>query len=300
MPTDPTPAPPACAVAIGNFDGVHLGHLEVLATLFALARRLGVLSCVYTFDPAPTAVVAPERHQPRLQTLANRVAALRAAGVDQVVVQPFTADFAGWSAEQFIETELLGRLGARGLVVGHDFRFGRMRAGDAASIRELAPGLEVVEVGAFRLHDEPVSSSRVRKYVQTGAVVHAAVLLGRPFTVSGPVVHGDARGRTLGFPTANIALEEEIRPSPGVYAVRARLVDGRSVPGVANLGFRPTVAGSRYAVEAHLFDFAEDLYGQPIELALVAHLREERRFPSLETLVAQIREDAAAARRVLA
>ena len=299
MASDPVHALPASAVAIGNFDGVHRGHLAVLATCFEAARRHGVPSCVYTFDPAPTAVVAPERHQPRLQTLANRVAALRAAGVDHVVVQPFTAEFAAWGAERFVAEELVGRLGARALVVGHDFRFGRMRAGDAAAIRALAPGMEVVEVGALAEGGEPISSSRVRRLVQAGQVAEAAGLLGRPFSVSGEVVHGDARGRTLGFPTANVAIGEEIRPAVGVYAVRARL-GGRLVPGVANLGVRPTVGGERYAVEAHLFDFSADLYGRHLELDLVARLREERRFPSLEALVAQIRVDAAAARVVIA
>lgn len=294
-PFDPAPLP-ASVVAIGNFDGVHRGHRVVLDALFSASARLRVPSCVYTFDPAPTAIVAPERHQPRIQTLASRIDCLLAAGVDHVVVERFTLEFSRYAADRFVAEVLRGRLGARALVVGHDFRFGSMRAGDADAIRRLAPAMEVIEVGAFMEGEGAISSSRVRKLIAGGQVEAAAALLGRPVSVSGPVVHGDARGRTLGFPTANVAVEEELRPGNGVYAVRARLGDGRRVPGVANFGTRPTVDGTRYAAEVHLLDFDEDLYGQRLELLLDARLRAERRFASIEALVSQIRLDVAAAR----
>ncbi len=271
----------------------------MLAALFAAGKRLGVPSCVYTFDPAPTAIVAPQRHQPRLQTLSNRVATLHAAGVDRVEVEPFTAAFASWGAERFVREVLTERLGARALIVGHDFRFGNMRAGDADAIRRLAPQIEVVEVAGLDHGGEPISSSRVRKAITAGDVDLAAALLGRAPSISGPVIHGDARGRTLGFPTANIEIAEEIRPAHGVYAVRASLPDGRRLGGVTNIGVRPTVGGNRYAVEAHLFEFAEDLYGRTLELELIGRIREERRFASIEALVAQIALDAAAARGLL-
>ena len=297
-PFDSAPLP-ASVVAIGNFDGVHRGHRVVLEALFSASARLSAPSCVYTFDPAPTAVVAPERHQPRIQTLANRIRCLRAAGVDHVVVERFTREFSRYSAERFVGEVLLARLGARALVVGHDFRFGSMRAGDAGAIRRLAPEMEVIEVAAFVEGAEAISSSRVRKLIAGGEVEAAAALLGRPVTVSGQVVHGDARGRTIGFPTANVDVDEELRPGNGVYAVRARLGDGRVVNGVANFGTRPTVDGSRYAAEVHLLEIDEDLYGQPLEVALLHRLREERRFGSVAELVTQIRRDVAAARAFL-
>lgn len=297
--TVPESASLASVVAIGNFDGVHRGHRHMLAALFAAGARLGVPTCVYTFDPAPTAIVAPQRHQPRLQTLAHRVATLHVAGVARIEVEPFTAAFAAWGAERFVRDVLIGRLGARALIVGHDFRFGSMRAGDADAIRRLEPAIEMIEVAGLDHGGEPISSSRVRKAIAAGDVDLAAALLGRPPSISGPVVHGQARGRTLGFPTANIEIAEEIRPAHGVYAVRTRLPDGRSVGGVANIGVRPTVGGERYAVEAHLFDVADALYGSTLELELVGRIREERRFPSMDALAAQIALDAAAARGML-
>ena len=287
-------------MAIGNFDGVHLGHQRLLNELLAAARRHGAVATVYTFDPAPTAVVAPDRHQPRLQSLAGRVARLHAAGVANVVVEPFTPAFAALPAERFVRSVLVEQLGARALVVGHDFRFGNMRAGDAAYIRRLAPEVELVEVAAVELGGMPVSSSRIRKLLAAGEVEEAGTLLGRPWSVSGPVVHGQARGRTIGFPTANVAQREELQPGAGVYAVRALLPDGRTLAGVANLGTRPTVGGTDRSVEVHLFDYAGDLYGQELEVSLVAWLRAERRFGSLGELTAQIAADATAARARLA
>lgn len=298
--TDPRPRPPPSVVAIGNFDGVHVGHQALLHELFAAGRRHGGVPTVYTFDPAPTAVVAPHRHQPRLQTLAARVARLRASGVASVVVEPFTAAFASLPADDFVRSVLVARLGARALVVGHDFRFGNMRAGDAAFIRRLAPDVELVEVPAVESGGSPVSSSRIRKLLAGGEVEAAAALLGRPWSLSGVVVRGQARGRTLGFPTANVAQREELQPASGVYAVRVRLPEGQELPGVANLGTRPTVGGVDRSAEVHLFDFSGDLYGQELEVSLVARLREERRFASLDALTAQIARDAAAARARLA
>lgn len=289
----------ASVVAIGNFDGVHRGHRVVLDALFAASKRLSAPSCVYTFDPAPTAVVAPERHQPRIQTLPGRIRSLREAGVDHVVVERFTLEFSRYSAKRFVDQVLLARLGARALVVGHDFRFGSMRAGDAGAIRRLAPEMEVIEVAAFVEGEDAISSSRVRKLIARGEVEAAAALLGRPVTVSGRIVHGDARGRTLGFPTANVSVDEELRPGNGVYAVRVRLADERVVDGVANFGTRPTLDAARYAAEVHLLDFDEDLYGQRLEVALLGRLREERRFGSVEALAAQIGLDVAAARALL-
>jgi riboflavin kinase/FMN adenylyltransferase len=285
------------AVAVGNFDGVHLGHRAVIRRLRAEADRLGVPAAVYTFDPAPTAVLAPERHQPRLLPLSERVQRLHDAGVDVVVVEPFTRAWAGHPAEWFVDVVLQARLRARALVVGHDFRFGSGRAGDAALVRQRAPSLAVHVVDAVQQEGAPVSSSRVRQQVSNGAVEAAARLLGRPHLLSGTVVHGDKRGRTLGFPTANLLPETELLPSDGVYAVRAGVDDAEpSLPAVMNIGVRPTVDGSRRSVEVHLLDRAEELYGHTLRVEVVARLREERRFEGLDALVAQIRADVDAAR----
>lgn len=284
-------------VAIGNFDGVHAGHRAVLAELFALGREVGAPSCVLTFDPAPTAVLAPARHQPRICTLDDRVRLLHAAGVDHVVVEAFTPAFAARTAEDFAVGLLGGDLRVRGLVVGHDFRFGAGRAGDVAALeRWLA--CPIREVSAFSLEGAPVSSSRVRKLVAAGEVEAAARLLGRPHRLRGRVVTGDQRGRTIGFPTANVANEVELVPAFGVYAVRAG-VGGALHPAVANIGVRPTFGGSELRVEVHLLDWSGDLYGEWMEVELVARVRGERRFDGIEALVAQIRDDAAVARAVL-
>lgn len=291
---------PRSVVAIGNFDGVHLGHRALLAELFAAAERLEAVPTVYTFNPAPTAVVAPQRHQPRLQTLEARLERLRALGVARVEVETFTAEFAAIPAETFVRRVLVERLGAKALVVGYDFRFGNMRAGDAAFIRRIAPELELLEVPAVHSGGEAVSSSRIRTLVARGQVEAAAVLLGQPWSLSGPVVHGHARGRTIGFPTANVAQQEELQPATGVYAVRVGLADGRTLDGVANIGTRPTLGGGARSNEVHLFHFEGDLYGQSLTVSLISRLRDEQRFASVPELVDQIRRDAEAARLILA
>jgi riboflavin kinase/FMN adenylyltransferase len=288
------------AATLGNFDGVHRGHVAVLDALRAAAREVGGPSVVYTFDPAPTAVLVPERHPPRLLSLEARVAELHAAGVDVVVVERFSRALAAHPARWFAEQVVGRRLGARAVVLGWDARFGRGREGSAESLREHLPGVLVRELPALTADGTPVSSSRVRALVAEGDVTNAAALLGRPHRLHGTVVHGDARGRTIGFPTANLLLDTELLPAHGVYAVRARAdgIEG-TFPGVMNLGVRPTVDGSRLSVEVHLLGWSGDLYGAGMTVDLVQRVREERRFPSLDALVAQIRADAAAAARIL-
>lgn len=294
-----SPPPGGTVVAVGNFDGVHLGHRAVLAAVRARAQALGAAPWVYTFDPAPTAIVAPTRHQPRICTLDTRVRRLGEAGAAAVVVEPFTAAFAAVEASVFA-TEILGRrLGARAVVVGHDFRFGRGRVGDVRHLAAWLPGVELVEVPALEAEGGPVSSSRIRKLLAAGEVEAAGRLLGQASTLGGPVVHGDGRGRTLGIPTANVATAEELLPAFGVYAVRLRAGAARW-DGVCNIGLRPTFAGAVPSVEVHLLDADVDLYDQTVELELVARLRPERRFDGVAALVAQIHADIAAARVVLA
>lgn len=284
-------------LTIGNFDGVHLGHRALLAAARKLAGDGRV--CAFTFDPSPRDVLAPpDKRQPLLQPIDERIDTLLRCGADQVVVEPFDRAMAALEAADFC-TEVLGRrLGAVGVVVGWDFRFGHGRAGDARLIERVL-GLPVVEVGGVEVDGVVVSSSRVRRCLADGDVALAARLLGRPHDVAGVVEHGDQRGRTIGFPTANVGVTGGLVPANGVYAVRA-LVGGVVRPGVANIGTRPTFSGTGVRVEVHLFDFAGDLYGQPMRVDFIERVREERPFPGLDALVAQIRADVVVARAVLA
>ncbi|MSP55586.1 MAG: bifunctional riboflavin kinase/FAD synthetase [Myxococcales bacterium] len=290
------------AIAIGNFDGMHLGHRQVLSRLADLAGARGLPTWVYTFDPPPTMVIAPERHQPRLVTLTRKLELLDGLGITGVVVEAFTPAFAAQSAESFARLVLRDRLGAAVVVVGWDFRFGSGRGGDSDALRAAARGLEVEQVAPFVMDGAPVSSSRIRRLIIAGSVEEAAKLLGRPHRLSGTVVHGDARGRTIGVPTANLQVDVECLPAAGVYAVSVGVPSGAPgggrcrMFGVLNVGVRPTFNGSELRVEAHVLDWDGDLYGQHLDLDLVARIREERRFPSVDALLIQIRQDIAAAR----
>lgn len=294
------PDQPGPVVAIGNFDGVHDGHRAVLRRLFELAGQQGAPSCVLTFDPAPTAVLAPQRHQPRILTLEDRVRLLGEEGVEAIVVEPFTREFASQSARWFAEELLAKRLHARGVVVGYNFRFGHERQGDVAALRSLLPDVPVVEVEPETAGGLPVSSSRVRRLIASGAVEDAAVLLRRPHFVRGAVVTGDKRGRTIGFPTANVESRVELLPGFGVYAVRVRIDDSdTSIAGVTNIGVRPTFGGTAPRIEVHLLDYQGDLYGHTLRVDFVARIRGEQRFDGVDALVAQIRLDVARARELL-
>ncbi len=292
-------------VTIGSFDGVHRGHQALLDAARALAGDLGVATVVaLTFDPFPRDVMSPGHGVPAIQSLADRAAALVARGADGVVVQTFSRAFSEVSAEDFAHDLLAHGLGAAGVVVGWDFRFGAGRRGDAALLRS-ALGVPVLSVPALEDPAEgpnrsPVSSTRIRGLVREGDVAGAARLIGRPHEVVGQVVRGDARGRDLGFPTANVVPETPLSPAAGVYAVRVDVGDGVWRDGVANHGVRPTVGVGAAPLEVHLFADPGDLYGRTLRVALVARLRGERRFPDLDALRAQIAQDVAAARDALA
>jgi riboflavin kinase/FMN adenylyltransferase len=310
VPPIPLPhAPRPAVVTIGNFDGVHLGHQALLRRARALADAVaaawsvdpsGVGVVALTFDPSPRDVMQPGHGVPAIQPLGDRVALLREHGADVVCVEPFTAELASWSAEAFAERIVAERLGGVGVVVGWDFRFGAGRRGDAGLMARVL-GVPVEVVGAVDVGGAPVSSTRVRLAVAAGRLDEACALLGRPHRLSGTVVHGDHRGRTIGFPTANVQVETALRPPDGVYAVRAQRAEGGPwMSGVANLGRRPTFEPGVAALEVHLFDRELDLYGARLHVELVQFLRPERRFDGLDALVAQIRLDADAARAVLA
>jgi riboflavin kinase/FMN adenylyltransferase len=290
--------PPAASVAIGNFDGVHLGHRALIAE----AARTGGTTCVLTFDPHPARLLAPEHAPLMITTQERKLELLGEAGVEISVIEPFTPALLATPAERFVEDLLVRRLGVKTVVVGWDFTYGHKRSGNVKTLAAAGAthGFAVVAVDPVNEGGIPVSSTRIRRAILGGEVAQAAQLLGRSFDVDGQVVHGQGRGRTIGVPTANVATRSELLPGSGVYAVRVRVGD-RWHDGVANLGVKPTFAGTTgLTLEAHLFEYAGDLYGQTVRVAFVDRLREERRFPSVEALLSQIQADMAAARKVLA
>jgi riboflavin kinase/FMN adenylyltransferase len=288
-------------LGMGNFDGVHRGHAHLLHAAHAARpdARLGVL----TFEPHPRALFRPDDPPFRLSPSAPRAALLAGLGVREVIEVHFDAAFAALTAEEFVVKVLHEALGAVHLACGADFAFGHRRGGNVAFLAARAEALGIGLSIVPQLADEsgPISSSRIRRALQDGYPERAAVLLGRDWSIQGVVAQGDQRGRSIGFPTANIALGDYLEPARGVYAVRARLPDGRIVPGVANIGRRPTVADTHESrLEVHLFDFSGDLYGQTLDVALVGFLRPEQKFASFDALRQQILVDAADARNLLA
>lgn len=288
------------SVALGNFDGVHLGHAHVLRA--AHGARPDAPLAVLTLEPHPREVFRPDDPPFRLTLPPARAEALAALGVKLIYEIPFDTEFSLMTAEQFVSDVLRDGIDARHLVCGPDFAFGHRRGGDTGFLTARAEALGIGLTVVTPLGDEagPISSSRIRRALQDGYPDRAAAKLGRHWAIRGTVLHGDARGRTLGFPTANIALGRHLEPARGVYAVTVRLPDGRRLRGVANVGRRPTVsAGQESRLEVNLFDFEGDLYGEELEVFLHAFLRPERRFAGLDELRAQIAADAAEARRIL-
>jgi riboflavin kinase/FMN adenylyltransferase len=290
-------------VTIGNFDGVHRGHQVLVQRATTEAARRGARCIAVTFDPHPAAVLRPDAVPPALQSLEERVALLRGLGCDDAEVVTFDAGLAAMSPERFVEALLVQQLEADVVVVGENFRFGQHAAGDVTRLRELGErfGFTVVPVGLVELGDRPVSSSALRALLATGDVEAVAVGLGRTFSLTGEIVPGDGRGRTIGIPTANVKIgPERALPADGVYACWATK-DGRSDPAVVNVGWRPTFDGTARTVEAHLIvEDSPDLYGHRVTLAFVARIRGEERFTDAQALVARIRLDVAAATDILA
>ncbi|RYY23903.1 MAG: bifunctional riboflavin kinase/FAD synthetase [Sphingomonadales bacterium] len=289
-------------VALGNFDGFHLGHQAVVGHAVRQARAEGRPALVGTFDPHPKRYFQPQSEWFRLTTLDQRAALLAEAGVDAMLVFPFDAALAALSARDFAAERLAERIGAAGIVTGGDFTFGKGRSGDVATLARLGDELGFVAqtVPPVMLDGWVVSSSRIREHLRAGQPREAAALLTRPFTISGVVEKGAQLGRTLDFPTANMRLTNYLRPAYGIYAVRGRLPDGRVLDGVANLGIRPSFEPPEELLETFFFDFSEDLYGQTLEIELIDYLRAEAKFDDLATLKAQMDLDAARAKEKLA
>jgi riboflavin kinase/FMN adenylyltransferase len=289
-------------VALGNFDGFHEGHQAVVGRAVERARAEGRPALVATFDPHPVRFFKPDLPPFRLTTLDQRQRLFGAAGADAMLVFRFDAGLAAVTAEEFVAGLLASRIGAAGVTTGEDFTFGKGRGGNVEVLKRLGPenGLSVDAVAPVMEDGEAVSSSRIREALQQGDCDTAARLLTRPFAIEGVVEHGDKRGRTIGYPTANIALGKYLRPRFGIYAVRGRLPDGRVLDGAANLGIRPTFEPAKELLEPYFFDFDGDLYGQTIEVELVSFIRDEARFDSLEALKAQMDADYGEVRRRLA
>ncbi|MEY4951967.1 MAG: hypothetical protein RL299_391 [Pseudomonadota bacterium] len=288
-------------VALGNFDGFHLGHQAVVGEALSWARAEGRPAIVATFDPHPVRFFAPHVPPFRLTTLDQRLELFGSAGADAMLVFHFDAQLAATTAEQFIEL-LAGSLGAAGVVTGEDFTFGKGRTGNVELLKTMGAehGLSARAVGPVSDRGEVVSSSRIREALKAGDCATAAHLLTRPFAIRGPVLHGAKLGRSIGYPTANLELGNYLRPRYGIYAVTGTLPGGEVLHGAANLGVRPTIDPPVELLEPTFFDWSGDLYGQEIEVALIHHLRDEAKFDSLEELTAQIERDCEQARELLA
>ncbi|MDX1447578.1 MAG: bifunctional riboflavin kinase/FAD synthetase [Acidimicrobiia bacterium] len=294
---------PGTAVAIGVFDGVHRGHQKVMADLTAGAAEADLVPVALTFDPHPLEFLAPDRAPDLLTTVEQRHALLSSLGVAIVGVLPFL-EIRDLDPRSFVTEILVFRLRARWVAVGENFRFGRDRGGDPNLLAELGDQhgfqVDVVEMVGDGGPDGVISSTRIRELLNSGDVSLAATLLGRPFELVGPVIHGDARGRQIGFPTANFHIPDRMAvPANGVYAAWVTR-DGERIPAVVNIGVRPTFGVSMRTIEAHLIDFDDDVYGEMLSIGFVERIREERRFDGVDALVAQIGADRDEAVRILA
>lgn len=291
-----------CVLTIGNFDGVHLGHQAVLAQVKTQALARGVPATVMTFEPQPQELFQPDKAPARLTNFREKHMALREQGIDRHIVIEFNRKFSNLPAREFIERVLVDMLGVQFLVVGDDFRFGHGREGDFAMLQRAGAelGFEVVDTQSYRQQQQRVSSTAIRQCLSDGDFTQAAAMLGRPYAFEGRVVHGEKKGRTIGFPTANIQLKRLRSPLQGVFAVQVQTNDGKMHAGVANIGRRPTLNGERVQLEVHLFDFAGDLYGQQLRVVPTHFIRAEQKFADFAQLQQQIAADAEKARAILA
>lgn len=288
-----------CVLTIGNFDGVHRGHQALMSRLCEEGRKRNLPVVVMVFEPQPMELFAGDKAPARLTRLREKLRYMAEAGVDKVLCVRFDRRFAALSAQRFISDLLVEKLDVKYLAVGDDFRFGAGRQGDFLLLQKAGAeyGFEVVSTETFCDGGKRISSTAVRQALAVDDLALAQSLLGHPFTISGRVVHGDALGRTLGFPTANLPLRRSVSPVKGVYAVEVRGLTPEPLPGVANIGTRPTVKGLRQQLEVHLLDINMDLYGRHIDVVLKQKIRNEQRFASLEALKEQIANDVVTARQ---
>lgn len=292
-----------CVLSIGNFDGVHLGHQALLKKLRLEGRRLNAPVMVMIFEPQPLEYFSPDKAPPRLTRLRDKYRYLAECGVDYLLCVKFGVDFSAISAENFVSRFLVQKLAVKFLVVGDDFHFGARRFGDIDLLKSLSAeyGFKVLNTDSFLCSNgRRISSTAIRQALANDDFVVAERMLGRPYSISGRVIHGDAIGRTLGFPTANISLNHFKLAVKGVFAVDVNGLGGEPVPGIANIGTRPTIAGVRQQLEVHLLDFNRNIYGRHIEVVIRKKLRNEQRFASLDELKRQIANDESAARAFFA
>lgn len=290
-----------CVLSIGNYDGVHLGHQEIIRTLGEHGHELGLPVTIMTFEPYPQEYFLADRAPPRLAGCRDKMEQFRRLEVDQVFCVRFDKSLAETSADDFIRRYLVDGLGARHVVVGDDFRFGKGRTGDFALLksRGLEFGFGVSDIPTYLVDGERVSSSRIRRALAAADFVLAERLLGRPFELSGRITHGDKRGRTIGFPTANIVVRHGTTPISGVFAVEVDGLGDTAIGGIANLGVRPTVGALKRLLEVHLFEFSQEIYGRRIRVRFLKKIRDEKRFSGLDALKAQIIRDVEHAHEVL-
>lgn len=289
-----------CVATVGNFDGAHRGHVAIIQQLKEHGQRLGLPACVMLFEPQPREFFTPQSAPARLMTLREKAEVLASHGIDRLLCVRFNRRFCSMGAADFCEKVLAEGLGVKFLVVGDDFRFGHDRCGDFNFLQTAGErlGFGVEETRTFMLDGERVSSTRIREALQRGDFAQARHLLGRPFSFSGRVAHGDKLGRTLGVPTANLWPNRIKSPLHGVYAVWAILENGERHAAVANVGPRPTVGGTRWRLEVHLLDFQGDLYGQRMHAEFIAKVRDEKKFSGLDELKANIQNDILTARQI--
>jgi len=290
-----------CVLTIGNFDGVHLGHQQVIKALVSKAKALNCVAAVLVFEPQPQELFSPETAPARLCRLRDKYNLLAKLGVQRLICVNFTAKFANQSAQHFIEHLLVNKLGIKHLIVGDDFHFGKNRMGNFDMLCQAgkAFGFDVSDTTSYKMADCRISSTAIRQALEQDNLIDVEQMLGREYSIIGRVFHGDKRGRQLGFPTANVLLKRRVSPLSGVFAVLVNTNKGQ-FKGVANIGARPTINGVRQQLEVHIFDFDDNLYGQCIEVIVKKKLRPVIKFDSLEALTAQIHQDSEQAKQVLA
>jgi len=295
------PGTRGCVLTVGNYDGVHLGHQQMIARLTCRAAELECPSTVLVFEPSSKEFIDPETAPPRLTRWREKCLALAAQGVDRLVTLRFDEEIRAKMPQCFVDELIVGALRTRHMIVGHDFRYGSSAAGTIETLTAAGRlhGFAVEQIDPFIVDGVRVSSTAIRDRLERGDFIGAARLLGRPYRMLGRVVHGQRLGRTLGFPTANLRLGRRKPPVQGILAVRVHGIGAQPLSAVASLGTRPTVDGVEPLLEVHVFDFAGDLYGRPIEVEFIAKLRDEVKFDSLDSLMVQMRADAALARELL-